>query len=75
MYTFLNSLTPLEVFSALSSKHLPELHQHLESLQVLNMISVSWFLTLFIGVLNHTTAVHVIDCFFIDGVKVGEMIQ
>ena len=62
----------VEVFSALSSKHLPELHKHMESLQVLKMISVSWFLTLFIGVLNHTAAIFVIDCFFVDGVKVSK---
>ncbi len=69
MFIYFYSFT--EVFSALCSKHLPELHKHLEYLQVLKMITVSWFLTLFIGVLSHTTAIYVIDCFFVDGVKVS----
>ena len=71
MFTSIVTVCPLEVFSALCSKYLPDIHRHLESLQVLKMISVSWFLTLFIAVLDHTTAVNIIDCFFVDGSKVS----
>lgn len=59
-----------EVFSDLCKKHLPEVHSHLESLQVLKMLSVAWFLTLFIAVMDHSAAVSIIDCFFVDGSKV-----
>lgn len=60
----------IEVFSRLCQQHLPELHEHLISLQILTMLSVSWFLTLFITVMNHNDATSIIDCFFVDGSKV-----
>ena len=34
------------------------------------MLSVNWFLTLYITVLNHIDVISIIDCFFIDGSKV-----
>ena len=38
----------LGVFEDLTRDHLPELHDHLMELGILNMISLSWFLTLFL---------------------------
>lgn len=63
-------IVSLEVFSRLCHEHLPEVHAHLESLQILTMLSVSWFLTLFITVMDHNAATGIIDCFFVDGSKV-----
>ncbi|XP_065900835.1 TBC1 domain family member 9-like isoform X2 [Dysidea avara] len=57
------------VFSKLTKVHLPDLHDHLNKLQLLHMISLSWFLTLFISVMDYTAAIHIIDCFLIDGSK------
>ncbi len=37
---------------------------------MIKMISLSWFLTLFLSVLPYTTAAHVIDAFFYDGARV-----
>ena len=63
---------PPEVFSSLCSQHLPDVHSHLEQLQVLTMVSVSWFLTLFLTVFDHRTATIILDCFFVDGSKVSK---
>ena len=64
------TIVSLEVFSRLCREHLPEVHAHLESLQILTMLSVSWFLTLFITVMDHNADTGIIDCFFVDGSKV-----
>ena len=37
---------------------------------MIKMISLSWFLTLFINVIPYQTAVHVMDAFFYDGARV-----
>lgn len=58
------------VFEDLTRDHLPELYDHLMELGILNMISLSWFLTLFLSVMPFTSAVSIIDCFFYDGTKV-----
>lgn len=60
-----------EVFSRLCSQHLPDLHAHLKQLQVLTMVSVSWFLTLFLTVFDHRTVTTILDCFFVDGSRVS----
>lgn len=59
------------VFERLTEKHLPELYDILKNkLQILTMISLSWFLTLFLTVMDSAVAVSIMDCFFIDGTKV-----
>ncbi|EDO49828.1 predicted protein [Nematostella vectensis] len=58
------------VFEDLTRDHLPELYDHLKDLGILNMISLSWFLTLFLSVMPFVCAVNIIDCFFYDGAKV-----
>ena len=50
--------------------HLPELHAKISDLGMLHLISLSWFLTLFLSVMPYHTAVYVIDCFFYEGAKV-----
>ncbi|KAI8435185.1 hypothetical protein MSG28_003542 [Choristoneura fumiferana] len=58
------------VLEELTEAHLPELHAKLDELGMMNMISLSWFLTLFISVMPYECAVNVMDCFFYDGAKV-----
>lgn len=58
------------VLEELTQTHLPELHAKLDELGMMNMISLSWFLTLFISVMPYESAVNVMDCFFYDGAKV-----
>ncbi|KAG7307153.1 TBC1 domain member 9B [Plutella xylostella] len=58
------------VLEELTEVHLPELHAKLDELGLMKMISLSWFLTLFISVMPYECAVNVMDCFFYDGAKV-----
>ncbi|KAJ8725513.1 hypothetical protein PYW08_003696 [Mythimna loreyi] len=58
------------VLEELTEVHLPELHAKLDELGMMKMISLSWFLTLFISVMPYECAVNVMDCFFYDGAKV-----
>ncbi|CAH2268889.1 TBC1 domain family member 9 isoform X2 [Pararge aegeria] len=58
------------VLDELTKTHLPELHAKLDELGIMKMISLSWFLTLFISVMPYECAVNVMDCFFYDGAKV-----
>jgi len=38
----------LAVFEVLTEEYIPDLHAHLKKVGVLSMISLSWFLTIFI---------------------------
>ncbi|KAJ2952626.1 hypothetical protein O0L34_g6956 [Tuta absoluta] len=58
------------VLEELTAAHLPDLHAKLDELGMMKMISLSWFLTLFISVMPYECAVNVMDCFFYDGAKV-----
>ena len=58
------------VFSDLISYHLPKVYKHLDNLHMIPIISLSWFLTIFLSVMSYESAVNVIDCFFYDGAKV-----
>ncbi|XP_049866927.1 TBC1 domain family member 9 isoform X2 [Pectinophora gossypiella] len=58
------------VLEDLTAAHLPELQAKLDELGMMKMISLSWFLTLFICVMPYECAVNVMDCFFYDGAKV-----
>lgn len=66
----------LVVFERLTEKHLPDLYDLLKhKLKILEMISLGWFLTLFLSVLDSDVAVNIIDCFFISGAKVRARVQ
>ena len=58
------------VMDSLVLNHLPELHSKISHLGMLNLISLSWFLTLFLSVLPYHTAVYIIDSFFYSGSRV-----
>lgn len=46
------------------------MHSHLEKLNTIKMISISWFLTIFINVISYDSSLYIVDCFFYDGAKV-----
>ncbi|XP_037933596.1 TBC1 domain family member 9 [Teleopsis dalmanni] len=58
------------VLNELVETHLPELHVHLDKMGIIKMISLSWFLTIFISVISYESSLHIIDCFFYDGAKI-----
>lgn len=58
------------VLTELIATHLPELHDHLDNLGIIKMISLSWFLTIFLSVIPYESALYIMDCFFYDGAKV-----
>ena len=64
------NLIDLQVFEELIREHLPGLTRQLEDLGLLTMISLSWFLTLFLSAMPFNSAVNIVDCFFFDGAKV-----
>ena len=57
------------VLTDLCEKFMPELAERLAALDVLSMVSLSWFLTLFLSVMPFHCATHIIDCFFCDGAR------
>ncbi|XP_059170667.1 TBC1 domain family member 9B-like isoform X2 [Physella acuta] len=58
------------VFEDLISGYLPTIHVKLDTLGLLSMISLSWFLTIFLSVMPFNCAVNILDCFFYDGARV-----
>lgn len=63
------------VLNELISAELPNLHSRLDELGMIKMISLSWFLTIFLSVIPYESALHIIDCFFYDGAKVIFMVS
>ncbi|XP_015790455.1 TBC1 domain family member 9 [Tetranychus urticae] len=66
----IGALVDQGVLEELVKTHLPQLYQKLEPYGILNMISLSWFLTIFLSVIPFESAIHIMDCFFYDGAKV-----
>lgn len=66
----IGALVDQRVLEELVSEHHPQLYQKLQPLGILNMISLSWFLTIFLSVMPFESAIHIVDCFFFDGAKV-----
>ncbi|CAH1786340.1 unnamed protein product [Owenia fusiformis] len=58
------------VFEELVQQYMPSLYQKLDQLGLITMVSLSWFLTLFLSVIPFDSAVNIMDCFFFDGAKV-----
>jgi len=63
------------VLNELVQTHLADLHGHLEQLDVIKMISISWFLTIFMSVISYESSLHILDCFFYEGAKIIFMIS
>ena len=51
----------LEEFAA---EHLPTFYAKLQDLGLIKVISLSWFLTIFLSVMPTSSAVNIMDCFF-----------
>lgn len=72
---FLSPQIDQGVLNELISSELPSLHARLDELGMIKMISLSWFLTIFLSVIPYESALHIIDCFFYDGAKVIFMVR
>ncbi|RWS27291.1 hypothetical protein B4U80_07050 [Leptotrombidium deliense] len=66
----IGALVDQGVLEELVKEHLAALFQKLEPFGILSMISLSWFLTIFLSVMPFESAIHIIDCFFYDGAKI-----
>ncbi|KAL1451988.1 hypothetical protein WDU94_006309 [Cyamophila willieti] len=64
------ALIDQDVMIDLLKEYLPNLHEKLKNMGMIRMISLSWFLTIFLSVFPFSCALNVIDCFFFDGAKV-----
>jgi len=58
------------VFEELVEMFIPSLGQKVGRLGLLSLISLSWFLTIFLSVIPFHCAVNIMDCFFYDGARV-----
>lgn len=58
------------VMDNLIANNLPFIYDVLFRLGLIQMISLSWFLTIFLSVMNYQSAIHIVDWFFFDGAKV-----
>ncbi|KAI6655166.1 hypothetical protein LOD99_2455 [Oopsacas minuta] len=63
------ALVDQRVFECLAEQYIPELHARLDSLGVLPMITMSWFLTIFINAMPYSSAMNLVDLLFYDGCK------
>ncbi|XP_014214911.1 TBC1 domain family member 9 isoform X2 [Copidosoma floridanum] len=54
----------------LAAEHLSALYTRLKELGLIRVISLSWFLTIFLSVMPTGSAVNIMDCFFYDGAKI-----
>lgn len=66
----IGALVDQNVLDELVREYMPELHEKLAPLGVLSMISLSWFLTIFLSVMPFESALQIVDCFFFDGARV-----
>ncbi|BES97863.1 GRAM [Nesidiocoris tenuis] len=64
------ALVDQEILDELIAEHLPHLHNSLKQLGMIKMISLSWFLTIFLSVMPYSSAVNIVDCCFYDGAKI-----
>lgn len=58
------------VLNELISEHLPDIFGRLDQLGMIRMISLSWFLTIFLSVMPYESALYILDWFFYDGAQV-----
>jgi hypothetical protein len=64
----IGSVIDQRIFESLVSRLLPDIHQHLQQVGLpLEMLSFSWFMTLFISSFEITVGTRILDCFFYEG--------
>lgn len=66
----IGALVDQGVLEELVKELLPELYGKLLPMGILSMISLSWFLTIFLSVMPFESAINIADYFFYDGAKV-----
>lgn len=66
----IGALVDQGVLEELVKTHLPRLYRKLEPYGILNMVSLSWFLTIFLSVIPFESAIRIMDCFFYFGAKI-----
>jgi len=64
------ALVDQETLDELTAEYLPNLHAKLKQMDMIHVISLSWFLTIYLSVISYQCAVQIVDCFFFDGAKV-----
>ncbi|KAJ3245686.1 hypothetical protein HDU78_008743 [Chytriomyces hyalinus] len=68
--TLVGSVIDQSVFTALVELHMPTLKAHMDKLYMdLSMISVPWFVCLFLNNVSLSAGVRILDGFFLDGPK------
>eukprot|EP01094_Clydonella_sp_ATCC50884_P012708 TRINITY_DN2300_c0_g4_i1.p1 TRINITY_DN2300_c0_g4~~TRINITY_DN2300_c0_g4_i1.p1 ORF type:complete len:1174 (-),score=325.30 TRINITY_DN2300_c0_g4_i1:38-3130(-) len=71
MKSMIGCLADQEVFSQLLAEYLPEIHEHLLVEMVpVAVVTIPWFLCIFIRALNWNTMLRVLDMFFAHGRRV-----
>eukprot|EP00042_Codosiga_hollandica_P052495 m.667589 g.667589 ORF g.667589 m.667589 type:complete len:1033 (+) comp58508_c0_seq15:3918-7016(+) len=58
------------VFESVLAEEMPTLHEHMASLQILQLVTLPWFITVFVSAMPFQSAARVLDCFFYDGPRV-----
>ena len=66
--SMIGSTTDQLVFEYLFDNHLPHLSEHFKKINMpLALVTIPWFLCIFIGFLSWESTLRVLDCFFYDG--------
>eukprot|EP01119_Soliformovum_irregulare_P016918 TRINITY_DN4968_c0_g1_i2.p1 TRINITY_DN4968_c0_g1~~TRINITY_DN4968_c0_g1_i2.p1 ORF type:complete len:483 (-),score=130.09 TRINITY_DN4968_c0_g1_i2:4-1452(-) len=69
--SMIGSIADHRVFEILVEKYLPEIHAHLQALNIpMQVLALSWFLALFITYLPLELSTRVLDCFFYESHRV-----
>eukprot|EP01112_Ceratiomyxa_fruticulosa_P018034 TRINITY_DN5712_c0_g1_i1.p1 TRINITY_DN5712_c0_g1~~TRINITY_DN5712_c0_g1_i1.p1 ORF type:complete len:800 (-),score=169.49 TRINITY_DN5712_c0_g1_i1:139-2538(-) len=64
----IGSIVDQKTFAILIKSHFPKLHQHLEAIGLpVTILSLPWFMCLYIGYIPWEVALRVIDCFLYEG--------
>ena len=65
--SLIGAIVNQQIFGKVLENHLPRLHKHFKSCDFdIAMVSTSWWLTMFVGVLSYDTCMVVWDCVFVD---------
>lgn len=69
--TMYGALLDQAIFEHLVEKNMPQMHAHFKKLDIqLSIVSLPWFLTVFINSMPLMFAFRVLDCFFLEGPKI-----
>ncbi|KAF2074039.1 hypothetical protein CYY_004653 [Polysphondylium violaceum] len=67
----IGSIVDQRIFTDLCQLYLPEVYQHLEKIGLpVNILTLPWFMCLFVSYIPFPVSTRVVDCFFLEGTKV-----